>query len=241
VTVGPTYDVIGRGYSRVRRPDPRLAQAIWSALGDARTVLNVGAGAGSYEPPDRWVLAVEPSEVMIDQRLPGTAPVLKATVEQLPLADQTVDAAMAILTLHHWENIEAGLLELVRVVRDRVVILTMDTEKLGSCATTCPSCSASTRRASPPSTACASCCQARTSKSSRSRATARTGSWPPFGRNRTHTLIRLYAPRPPHGTTSRRRLSSAPSASYAKTSTQANGNAETTTCSRDKSLTSDCV
>ncbi len=130
VTVRPAYDVIGRGYSSVRRPDPRLAQAIWSALGDARTVLNVGAGAGSYEPPDRWVLAVEPSEVMIDQRLPGTAPVLKATVEQLPLADQTVDAAMAIHTLHHWNNIEAGLLELVRVVRDRIVILTMDTEKL---------------------------------------------------------------------------------------------------------------
>lgn len=184
MTVGPAYDVIGRGYSRVRRPDPRLAQAIWSALGDARTVLNVGAGAGSYEPPDRWVLAVEPSEVMTDQRVSGTAPVLKATVEQLPLADQTVDAAMAILTLHHWENIEAGLLELVRVVRDRIVILTMDTEKLaelwivrdylpellGQHAARFPS--IDRLRQLVPGT---------NVKSSRSRATARTGSWPPLG------------------------------------------------------------
>ncbi len=130
MTSQPAYDEIGRGYSWVRRPDPRLAQAIWGALGNARTVLNAGAGTGSYEPPDRWVLAVEPSSVMIAQRPLGTAPVLKATVEQLPLADQTVDAAMAILTLHHWDNVETGLRELVRVARDRIVIVTMDIEKL---------------------------------------------------------------------------------------------------------------
>lgn len=124
------YDSIGRGYRTVRRPDPRLAGVIWRALGDTRTVLNVGAGAGSYEPPDRCVLAVEPSSVMIAQRPAGAAPVLVSPVEALPLADNTIDAAMAILTLHHWESVETGLTELLRVVRERIVLVTMDVEKL---------------------------------------------------------------------------------------------------------------
>ena len=94
-----------------------LAARIWAALGDARTVLNVGAGTGSYEPADRWVLAVEPSAVMIAQRSPDAAPVIRARAEDLPLADQTIDAAMAILTVHHWPNVEAGLRELTRVVQ----------------------------------------------------------------------------------------------------------------------------
>lgn len=126
----PVYDVLGRGYARVRRPDPRLEQAIWWALGDARTVLNVGAGTGSYEPRDRWVLAVEPSEVMVAQRPPGSAPVIAAHVEQLPLADRSVDAAMAILTVHHWQDLRAGLAELQRVTRERIVIVTMDVQQL---------------------------------------------------------------------------------------------------------------
>ena len=126
----PVYDVLGRSYARVRRADPRLEQAIWRALGDARTVLNVGAGTGSYEPRDRWVLAVEPSEVMIAQRPPDAAPVITAHVEQLPLADRSVDAAMAILTLHHWQDLRAGLTELRRVVRDRIVIVTIDVRQL---------------------------------------------------------------------------------------------------------------
>jgi len=121
-----TYDRIGVGYRAIRRTDPVLASRIWAALGGARTVLNVGAGAGSYEPLDRWVLAVEPSSVMIAQRPPDAAPVIQAPVEKLTLADQTVDAAMAILTLQHWESVEAGLRELVRVVRDRIVLVTMD-------------------------------------------------------------------------------------------------------------------
>lgn len=125
-----TYDLLGRGYGRLRRPDPRLASAIWRALGDAETVLNVGAGSGSYEPSDRWVLAVEPSDVMIAQRPEGSAPVLKARVEQLPLADQTVDAAMAVLTIHHWDDLALGLRELVRVVRKRIVIVTIDVAQL---------------------------------------------------------------------------------------------------------------
>ncbi|HXN36701.1 MAG TPA: class I SAM-dependent methyltransferase [Solirubrobacteraceae bacterium] len=126
----PVYDVMGRGYARVRRADPRLEQAIWQALGDARTVLNVGAGTGSYEPCDRWVLAVEPSEVMIAQRPPGAAPVITAHVEQLPLADRSIDAAMAILTLHHWQDLRAGLTELQRVIRERIVIVTIDVQQL---------------------------------------------------------------------------------------------------------------
>jgi SAM-dependent methyltransferase len=126
-----TYDRIGIGYHGVRGTDPVLASRIWTALGDARTVLNVGAGTGSYEPPDRWVLAVEPSGVMIAQRPSDAAPVIQAPVEQLPLADQTVDAATAILTVHHWKSVQAGLRELVRVVRDRIVLVTMDVRALG--------------------------------------------------------------------------------------------------------------
>jgi SAM-dependent methyltransferase len=126
-----TYDRLGVGYRGIRRTDPVLASRIWAALGDARTVLNVGAGTGSYEPPDRWVLAVEPSGVMIAQRPANAAPVIQASAEQLPLTDQTVDAAMAILTLHHWDSVETGLQELVRVVRDRVVLVTMDVGVLG--------------------------------------------------------------------------------------------------------------
>lgn len=125
------YDRIGIGYHGVRGTDPVLASRIWAALGDARTVVNVGAGTGSYEPPNRWVLAVEPSGVMIAQRPSDAAPVIQAPVEQLPLADQTVDAAMAILTVHHWKSVRTGLRELVRVVRDRIVIVTMDPGALG--------------------------------------------------------------------------------------------------------------
>jgi len=124
------YDVMGRGYERVRRPDPRFEQAISEALGDATTVVNVGAGTGSYEPRDRWVLAVEPSEVMIAQRPAGTAPVIRAQAEHLPLANATVDAGLAVLTIHHWADPEAGLRELLRVVRTRIVIVTVDVDRL---------------------------------------------------------------------------------------------------------------
>jgi SAM-dependent methyltransferase len=129
-TTASTYDRIGIGYRAIRGTDPVLAGSIWAVLGDARTVLNVGAGTGSYEPADRWVLAVEPSGVMISQRSPDAAPVIQATAEDLPLADHTVDAAMAILTLHHWPNLEAGLRELTRVVRDRIVIVTIDVDAI---------------------------------------------------------------------------------------------------------------
>src|SRR5205085_7619460 len=122
------YDRIGRNYADIRRPDPRLAEPIWQALGDARSVLNVGAGTGSYEPSDREVTAVEPSEVMIAQRPPGAAPVVQASAEQLPFADGSFDAAMAVLTIHHWGDVARGLAEMTRVAARRVVIATFDPE-----------------------------------------------------------------------------------------------------------------
>jgi SAM-dependent methyltransferase len=121
-----SYDEIGRGYSRHRRSDPRIVHALAAALGHAASVLNVGAGTGSYEPHDRWVVAVEPSLAMIRQRAAGTAPVIRAVADHLPFADGAFAATMAILTLHHWGDRRAGLLELRRVARERVVLLTWD-------------------------------------------------------------------------------------------------------------------
>lgn len=124
------YDQIGVGYSDIRRPDPQLAAQITGALGDARTVLNVGAGTGSYEPSDRQVIAVEPSAEMIAQRPPDSAPVVQAAAESIPFEDDSFDAALAILTIHHWGDLSAGLAELQRVARERVVLLTVDPEAL---------------------------------------------------------------------------------------------------------------
>ncbi|MBY0312282.1 MAG: class I SAM-dependent methyltransferase [Phycisphaerales bacterium] len=118
------YNSIGRGYSVLRRPDPRIASAIGAAIGDAVSVVNVGAGAGSYEPRDRTVLAVEPSEVMIRQRPEGAARCVEGSAEALPLETASVDAAMAILSAHHWTDLERGLYEMARVARKRVVLLT---------------------------------------------------------------------------------------------------------------------
>lgn len=122
------YDRIGRGYGAIRRADPRLAKRIWEALGDARNVVNVGAGTGSYEPPDREVVAVEPSAVMIAQRPAAAAPAVQAVAEALPFDDDSFDAAMAIITLHHWSDVEAGIAEMVRVARRRVVIVGYDSD-----------------------------------------------------------------------------------------------------------------
>jgi len=119
------YDRIGVGYSAVRRPDPRWAAIIRQAIGPASTVLNVGAGAGAYEPTDTRVVAVEPSREMRAQRDPGIAPCVAARAEALPFADRTFDVAMAVLTIHHWGDLRAGLRELTRVA-ERFVILTYD-------------------------------------------------------------------------------------------------------------------
>jgi SAM-dependent methyltransferase len=120
------YDRIGRGYAAARREDPRIAAAIGRGLGVARSVVNVGAGPGSYEPGDREVTAVEPSAVMIAQRPPGSAPVIEATAEALPFADDSFDAAMAIVSDHHWDDRAKGLREMRRVARDRVVLVNVD-------------------------------------------------------------------------------------------------------------------
>jgi SAM-dependent methyltransferase len=125
------YDAIGRTYTATRGTDPRIAARIWDALGDARTVVNVGAGTGSYEPPYRDVTAVEPSAVMIAQRPRGAAPAVQASAEALPFADASFDAAMAVLTLHHWSDLRAGCAELRRVARDRVVVFSWDPTYVG--------------------------------------------------------------------------------------------------------------
>jgi SAM-dependent methyltransferase len=125
------YDSIGDTYATQRRTEPRIAALIWQALGDASSVVNVGAGAGSYEPSDRWVVAVEPSRVMLEQRCTGAAPTVQAVAEALPLGDDSVDAAMVVLSLHHWSDPQLGLAECARVARDRVVILTWDPASTG--------------------------------------------------------------------------------------------------------------
>ncbi len=124
----PAYDRIGVAYRGVRRPEPRFEAAIWAALGDAETVLNVGAGAGSYEPPDREVIAVEPSAVMIAQRPTGAAAAIQGAAEALPLGDESVDATMGVFTMQHWDDVDRGLAEVLRVTRRRIVFLTLDIE-----------------------------------------------------------------------------------------------------------------
>ena len=120
------YDTIGATYTVTRRTEPRIAAQVWAALGDARTVLNVGAGTGSYEPPGRDVTAVEPSALMRAQRPTGAAPSVAAVAESLPFEDQSFDAAMAFSTVHHWPDPIAGVREMQRVAR-RVVVFTCDT------------------------------------------------------------------------------------------------------------------
>jgi ubiquinone/menaquinone biosynthesis C-methylase UbiE len=124
------YDTIGATYAVTRRTEPRIAARIWSALGDAQTIVNVGAGTGNYEPPDRDVTAVEPSAVMRAQRPADAAPCVAASADSLPFEDQSFDAAMAVFTLHHWPDPIAGLREMQRVAR-RVVVFTFDGTEAG--------------------------------------------------------------------------------------------------------------
>lgn len=125
------YDEIGLGYRDYRRPDPRVAAAITRALNRTDTVVNVGAGSGSYEPSDRRVVAVEPAMTMIRQRRAGSAPVVQASATDLPFRDEGFAAALAILTVHHWPDREEGLDELARVARQRVVVVTWDPASAG--------------------------------------------------------------------------------------------------------------
>lgn len=120
------YDEIGGGYRNYRRSDPSIATAIIRALGDAETVVNVGAGTGSYEPTDRSVMAVEPSLAMIRQRRQGNAAVVQASATHLPFRYTAFAAGLAVLTVHHWPDRTHGLAELARVARRRLVIVTWD-------------------------------------------------------------------------------------------------------------------
>jgi SAM-dependent methyltransferase len=125
------FDAIGLGYRDHRRPDPRLAEAISRALNRSESVVNVGAGAGSYEPSDRQVVAVEPSTTMIRQRPVGSAPVVQGSANDLPFRGDSFDAALAVLTVHHWPDRARGLRELARVSRQRVVVVTWDPSVTG--------------------------------------------------------------------------------------------------------------
>jgi SAM-dependent methyltransferase len=119
------YDRIGVGYAALRRPDPRLAAMIHQAIGDAETIVNVGAGAGSYEPRDSAVVSVEPSSVMLAQHRGPRR--VQAMAEHLPFGDAAFDVAMAVMTVHHWNDLDRGLAELRRVSR-RQVVFTWDPE-----------------------------------------------------------------------------------------------------------------
>lgn len=124
--MGALYDTIGVGYADLRQPDPSIEQAIHTALGDAETVVNVGAGSGSYEPSEKSVLAIELSQTMIRQRPLDSAPVVQASAMALPFESNTFDASLAILTVHHWPDKARGISELRRVASSRVVVLTWD-------------------------------------------------------------------------------------------------------------------
>jgi len=121
------YDTLGRTYSTTRRPDPRIEATISAALEGCPTIINIGAGTGSYEPP-QTVAAIEPSHIMISQRPAASAPALQAVAEHLPLRDDCADGALAVLTVHHWSDLEAGIAEMQRVARRRLVFLTWDAD-----------------------------------------------------------------------------------------------------------------
>ena len=125
------YSSLASDYATVRRADPRIAAQLVTALGDARKILNVGAGTGSYEPTDRHVVAVEPSAEMRARRDPALPPAIDATADALPFGDDTFDAALAVFTIHHWPDLDHGLAEVRRVTRGPLVIMSADPEALG--------------------------------------------------------------------------------------------------------------
>jgi SAM-dependent methyltransferase len=124
------YDTLGRTYSSTRMPDPRIGAIISNALAGCPTVVNIGAGTGSYEPA-QTVVAIEPSRIMIGQRPPGAPPAIRAVAEHIPLLDNCADAALAVLTIHHWTDLAAGVAEMHRIARRRLVFLTWDPDMIG--------------------------------------------------------------------------------------------------------------
>lgn len=128
---GFDYDKLGQKYSSYRQTDPRIAAYVFKAFADAKTILNVGAGAGSYEPSDRYVVAIEPSAVMRAQRIKnGKVPAINAKADNLPFDDNSFDASMAMITIHQWSDMNKGLRELRRVTKHQVVIMTFDPDEL---------------------------------------------------------------------------------------------------------------
>ncbi len=125
------YADLATDYASVRRADPRIGAQLVAALGDARTVLNVGAGTGSYEPTDRHVVAVEPSAEMRGRRDPALPPAIDATADALPFDDDSFEAALAVFTIHHWPDLDRGLAEVRRVTSGPVAVMTADPEALG--------------------------------------------------------------------------------------------------------------
>ena len=127
------YDQSGHSYSGHRRTDPGIAAFVHTALGNAQSVLNVGAGSGSYEQNDRYVVAVEPSAVMRSQRhANGNVPAIIGTADALPFDDHAFDASMAMVTIHHWPDMRKGLQELRRVTSGQVLIMTFDPDALNN-------------------------------------------------------------------------------------------------------------
>jgi SAM-dependent methyltransferase len=124
------YDTVGRTYSAMRRADPRIAAQISHALAGCDSVVNVGAGTGSYEPA-QTIAAIEPSQMMIDQRPAASAPAIRAAAEHIPMRDDCADAALAVLTVHHWSDLGAGIAEMRRIARRRLVLLTWDADVMG--------------------------------------------------------------------------------------------------------------
>lgn len=124
------YDSLGRTYSATRRADPRIATQISQALAGCDSVVNVGAGTGSYEPA-QTIAAIEPSQTMIDQRPTGAVPAIRAVGEHVPLRDNCTDAALAVLTVHHWTDLAAGIAEMRRIARHRLIVLTWDADAIG--------------------------------------------------------------------------------------------------------------
>jgi SAM-dependent methyltransferase len=118
------YDSIGKYYRNYRLPDTRISAVVCREFADARVIVNIGAGVGSYEPADKEVVAVEPSRVMIDQRRKHKTAIVCARAEALPFRQDTFDCAMAILTIHHWSDVEKGLHEALRVAKGKIVLLT---------------------------------------------------------------------------------------------------------------------
>ena len=234
------YDTLGGGYTGVRRPDDRIAAQIVSALGNARSVLNIGAGAGSYEPTDRFVVPVEPSATMRAQRPPHLAPAIEAVAEALPFDAAVFDAAMAVLTVHHWPDAGAGLGELRRVTRGPVVILTFDGPALERFWLNdyAPSSSrwsgAATRRS--PRSAAPSAAPA-PSMSSRSRSIARTGSAMHSTDGRSDFSIPQSGRHSRDGGSSMTGPSAGPSTRSVPISSPASGTTDTATCAHSPPTT----